>query len=169
MFFTDLFCGMLQVNMYKDAKNRKWYDSIAEKIWGMPPRIVFPIVWTFFFIVIPLSMFFYYRDEVYPNTGYRIDTITLLFLTNTLLLKTWTFVFFSLRQTIVSMVMIVLIWLISIVMAAIFSANAVDYKDYAPIFAAVVHFLLFIWCTYAGRLNIAWLIVERENLRKDSI
>lgn len=157
MYFTDFFCGVIQLNIYRETKNNKWYSTISEKIIGMPPRWVFPVVWTFFFITIPLSLYVYYRNEGFPNNGYMIDTITLLFLASTLLVKTWTFVFFSARKTVIALVMIILIFVINFIMGVLFALHE-------EIFAAVIHFLLTIWCLVALYLNATWLYIEKNLL-----
>lgn len=154
MMFTELFYGVIQMNLYNNPENRDWYRSIAKKIKGMPPRILFPIVWTLLYIGIWIAMFLYYRDEAYPNGGYMIDTITLLFLANVLLIKMWTFIFFSLKRTTVSLCMIVFIIVLSVIMTILFAVH--------ELWGSFVPFLLLsLWCCYALYLNAAWVYIEK--------
>lgn len=157
MYFTELFYGVIRVEGYNNKANKNWYDTIAEKIRGMPPTWLYPIVWTCLFLLIWFGTYDYYRGESYPNSTYLIDTITVLFLVNTLLIKMWSYVFFTLRQTIVSCIMIFLIWSISLTISVLFGINSV-------IFGCVSYALLTAWCTYAFYLNIMWIIVEKSAL-----
>lgn len=157
MMFTELFYGVIQMNLYNNPENREWYNTISRKIKGMPRRIVFPIVWTALYIGIWIAMFLYYRNEAFPNAGYMIDTITLLFIANVLLIKTWAFIFFSLRRTTISLVMIVFIIVLSVIMTVLFGVH--------ELWGSFVPFLLLsLWCCYALYLNAAWVYVEKYEL-----
>lgn len=160
MTFTEVFFGRISMALYNNPSNRDWYDTISYKIRGMPPRFLFPIVWTLLYSGIVIGMFLYYRGETFPNSGYMIDTITLLFLTNIMLLKIWPFVFFKLRKTIYSLAMIVFIVVLSLIMTVLFGVH--------EMWGSFVPFLvLTLWCCYALYLNATWVYIEKYMLRSD--
>ncbi len=158
MMFTELFFGQITMNMYNNDSNREWYAAISSKIVGMPRRIVFPIVWTILYIGTLVGMFLYYRNETFPNNGYMIDTITLIFGTNVILIKMWPFIFFKLRQTTLALISIIAIIICSFVMTVLFGVWGL----WAPF---VPFLLLTLWCCYALYLNATWIYVESYYLR----
>ena len=157
MMFTELFYGVIQMNLYSNPENREWYATVSKQIKGFPPRIVFPIVWTTLYIIILISMFMYYRGETFPNNGYMIDSITLIFVTNVLLIKLWPFFFFQLRKTTISLIMTIAILVCSGVMAILFGIHELWVQF-------TVFLILTLWCCFALYLNSAWLYVEKYHL-----
>lgn len=158
MTFTEIFFGKIPMGLYGNQRNRDWYDTISYKIRGMPPRVVFPIVWTALYLGIVIGMFLYYRGETFPNGGYMIDTITLLFLANIMLIKIWPFVFFALRMTVYSLAMIAFIIVLSLIMTVLFGVHEM-WGSFVPFL------LLTLWCCYALYLNAMWVYIEKYMLR----
>ena len=67
------------------------------------------------------------------------------------------FIFFSLRRTTISLVMIVFIIVLSVIMTVLFGVH--------ELWGSFVPFLLLsLWCCYALYLNAAWVYVEKYEL-----
>ena len=100
-----------------------------------------------------IGMFLYYRNEVFPNTGYAIDTISTLFVLNIMTNKFTPYIFFQLKQTTLSLLMILFVIGSGIAIAVIFAIND-----------KWVEFTLFLfyitWCCFLLYINSAWLYVE---------
>lgn len=157
VLFTDIFLGSIAMGLYSNPENAQWYKSVSSKIKGMPPKILFPIVWITLYIGIFIGMFLYYRNETFPNSGYMIDTITLIFVPNIMLIKTWGFMFFALRKTTIALVTTILILILSTIMTVLFGV----WELWGPF---VPFLLLSLWSCYALYLVAMWVHVEKNYL-----
>lgn len=154
MIFTSVFLGTIQSINYKN--NREWYLSISKKIPGMAPSILFPVIWTILYILMSIGLFMFYRNIPFPNTGYVIDTITFLTVFNLMANKMWTYVFFHLKRTILSLIMIIFIFITALIMDVLFGI----YTQYISMGCFIPYI---IWCLYAIYLNAMWIYVEKCN------
>lgn len=142
------------------GKNREWYDRISTQIRGMPPRWLFPILWTILYILIVISLFIFYHDS-YPtgtSQGYAIDAVTMLFAFNMLSNISWAYVFFAARRSGIALAMILFILASGIAILSIMGVNA-----YWPSFGCFLPYLL--WCCYAVYLNAAWVHFDEADIR----
>lgn len=154
MLFTSLFSGVSDMSEYQ--RDRKWYDSIARHIRGMPAPIAFPIAWTLLYILTWIAMFLFYRNLSYATSPtYLVDAVTIIFVLNIMANKLWSYCFFVAKQTVVALLLCLWLIISGFVIVGLFGANA-----------RWAEFGLFIWyplwCLYALYLNAAWIYVEQN-------
>lgn len=155
MLFTEVFIGrLLSYTLY--LRNREWYDKIARHIKGIPNPSIFAFVWVIIYILLVISMFIYYRNEVFPNIqGYAIDTISILFILNIMVNKSYTYILFESKKTVLACLFILFIIVSGIVIIIIFGINNkwVEFGLFVP---------YVIWSIYALYLNISFIYYENK-------
>jgi len=156
MLFTDFFAGTIQMYQYGYFIRYTGYNGIANKIKGMPPKWLFSIIWIIIYIFLLISLFVYYRNVVFPdNTGYAIDTITIIITSNILSSKIWSYYFFYNKNTIMSILLILLVIISSIIIIIIFGINSnwVSFGTFIP---------YILWSIYLLYINSSWIYYQRE-------
>ena len=155
MTFTEIFVGVINTNRF--TRNKEWYNAISIQIKGMPPPFLFPVIWSCIYILIVASIYTFYRNALFPNTGYLIDTVTILFVLNILSNKFWVYVFFDARKTLGALLLVVFIVCSNIVIVILFGINNlwVEFGTFLP---------YVLWCFYAMYINIMWLYIEMYTL-----
>ncbi|MBU0894191.1 MAG: tryptophan-rich sensory protein [Nanoarchaeota archaeon] len=119
--------------------NTEWYNSIKPSI--TPPNWVFPIVWNVLFFLIALSLYFSWIGSKKENR----TKIALVFGINLVLNVLWSFLFFSLKNPLLSFFEIILLELSILSMILItFKINKISSYLLWP-------YLL--WVFFAGILN----------------
>lgn len=162
MLFAEVFAGIVHSSV--DDKNSEWYDYVSKRIRFMPPRYVFPIAWTLIFTFISIGMFLFYRNETYPNTGYVVDSVTILLVMNLMVTKLWTYVFFQLKKTAVALAMIAFIIVTGVTIVGILSARSLDPAPAHGIWPEPVIFACYmLWCAYAFYINYSWWSLEKQD------
>lgn len=135
-----------------------WYNCIANKVWGMPPRQMFAIVWTILYVLIVTSMFIFIRNvfDVSNDVGsIYIDLIGFLFVINMILNKMWTPTFFVMQETSYALIILIAVWATALAILIIFAL--------IKFWASFVTFLFYVlWLTYAFYLNVAFLSAEKK-------
>ena len=115
-----------------------------------PPGIVFPIVWTVLYILMGISLYLIWNNgDQYVNktTAYTLFGFQLF------LNFIWSPVFFSARQFLLALVILIVLWIIALAMIIAF------YRIYKP--AALLQIPYLIWLTVAGYLNIGIYLLNK--------
>ncbi|MDO8517174.1 MAG: TspO/MBR family protein [Nanoarchaeota archaeon] len=88
------------------AQNTKsqWYESIKPSI--TPPSYIFPIAWTILFILIGFSIYFSWTNS---NKNQKTK-LAILFAINLIANVLWSLLFFSIKQTQLAFLDLIIIW-----------------------------------------------------------
>ena len=114
-----------------------WYDGLEKPSWT-PPKWVFPVAWTFLYVIIAIAAA---RVAPLPGSAHAMGFFALQLALNTL----WTPVFFGLHRMGAGMVVILLLWAaVACTMLAFF---AIDW------IAGVLFVPYLLWVTIASALN----------------
>ena len=121
-----------------------WYNSIKPSI--TPPNIVFPIAWTTLFVLIAISMYF-----SLSNSNKKQKTkVSIMFSINLVLNVLWTLFFFGLKNPLLALVEIIVLWL------SILALMLITWKMSKLSSWLLLPYLL--WVAFAALLNILIVI-----------
>jgi len=112
-----------------------------------PPNYVFPIVWNILFFLIALSLYFAWTSNK-TKKKYK-PKIARIFVINLLLNALWSYFFFTLKNPLIALADLILIWIT--IIAMIYTTKKVS-KTSAWL---LVPYLL--WVSFAGVLNWLWI------------
>ena len=131
--------GSLFVNLGMD-----WFNALSKPTQWIP-NIVIPIVWTVIYIAFAIVNFFWIKNSAIPKTTW------ILMIVNGILNVLWCLVFFTLKQTFLGNVVIILNLIAGILLwISIYK----DKKLYAYILSIYP-----IWLSIATTLNLAtWIL-----------
>ena len=122
-----------------------WYSLLIKPSYN-PPGWIFAPVWTTLYLMMTLSIWFFWHSNKKDINTIYIYFIHLIFNT------TWSIVFFVFHKIFIALlVIIVLIFLIFVLMIRFKRVNMVSYY-------LIIPYLL--WCVYALILNISLLILN---------
>ena len=122
-----------------------WYSQLVKSNYN-PPDWVFAPIWTTLYLMMTLSIWFYWHSKNRDMNTIYVYFIHVVFNT------TWSIVFFGLHQILLSLiVLLVLIFLIIVLILRYKRVNLVSYYLMIP-------YLL--WTTYALFLNFNLLILN---------
>ena len=122
-----------------------WYSQLVKSNYN-PPDWVFAPIWTTLYLMMTLSIWFYWHSKNRDMNTIYVYFIHVVFNT------TWSIVFFGLHQILLSLiVLLVLIFLIIVLILRYKRVNLVSYYLMIP-------YLL--WTTYALFLNLNLLILN---------
>lgn len=139
--FTISFVGSLFTSGNKDSS---WY--LENKPSFTPPSIVFPIVWPILYFLIALSLYFVW---IKANKSEK-KKVAVIFGINLIANALWSYLFFEIRNPLLSFIDIIII-LISII-GMMFIAGKIDKK---AVWLLVPYLL---WVGFAGVLNFGFLV-----------
>ncbi|HTY43689.1 MAG TPA: TspO/MBR family protein [Patescibacteria group bacterium] len=125
--------------------NSAWYDAIKPDL--APPSFVFPIVWSFLFFTMALSLY------LCLNKKENERMVLIAFSVNFLLNVVWSFLFFYLKNPVAAFFELILLWISIIFMIFVaYRTNKI---------AAYILLPYFFWVAFAGALNYisAFLII----------
>lgn len=132
----------------------KYYKTLfteyKRKLW-LPPRWIFPIVWTILFILIETSLFAFHKEVIYGDSV--APTIFVLFVINMMANKQWTPIFFRQRKFMWALGLVFIIIVTGIAMLAIFAIHSLWLS-----FGTFLPYIL--WCLFASYLNIMFVWVD---------
>ena len=131
--------------------NTSWYSSIKPSI--APPNWVFPVVWNILFLLIALSLYFSWTTKAKNKKESRKIKLKLaiIFGINLILNILWSFLFFTLRNPVLSFYELIIFW-ISIVLMSFITYKIRKLSSYL-----LIPYVL--WVAFAGILN--YLIIFR--------
>ena len=131
--------GSLFVNLGMD-----WFNALSKPTQWIP-NIVIPIVWTVIYIAFAVINFFWIKNSSIPKTTW------ILMITNGILNILWCLIFFTLKQTFLGNIVIILNLIAGILLwISIYKAK----KLYAYILSIYP-----IWLSIATTLNLAtWIL-----------
>lgn len=121
-----------------------WYEAAA-KPWFTPPNIVFPIMWSFLYVLIALGGYRLWKNRAKP--GGRLNLV--LFASYIALNWSWSFLFFSAQ-----MIALGAIWIIAM---NIISALLILRNMRHDRVTALLLILPLAWTSFAFLLNFAYL------------
>lgn len=124
-----------------------WYASLNRPFFS-PPNWVFGPVWTTLYILLGISFFLIWKEEV---TKAR-DLATKVFLIQMLLNFAWSFIFFYFNLIGVALIEIILLWISIALMIYLF------YK--IKPFAAYLNIPYLLWVSFAAILNAGYYFLN---------
>ncbi len=122
----------------------EWFDSLVKPSQWIPDYVI-PIVWTVIYITAGIVLFLWANNEGIPNQ------IVVLFVINGVLNVLWCLVFFTLNQTFLGIVTILINFIF-----AVYLIMQID--KYRPIYSRAL--LIYpVWLLVATSLNLAvWIL-----------
>jgi len=116
-----------------------WYESVKPSF--APPNIVFPIVWTFLFYLIAVSLYYSWTESEAKNK----KKVALYYGINFILNILWSFIFFTTQSPRLALLEILILW-VSILYLIAFNWR----KSRKAAYFLIPYFL---WVTFAIILN----------------
>jgi benzodiazapine receptor len=135
--------------MFTSQSIPDWYATLNRPSFN-PPNWIFGPVWTALYLLMGISLFLIWKQDVSKERNLAI----LVFLLQLLLNFCWSFIFFYFNWIGIALVEIILLW-ISIVYMLIFS-----YKI-KPL-AAYMNLPYLLWVTFATVLNASYYFLNRS-------
>jgi len=124
------------------------YDSLVRPFYA-PPQIVFPIVWTFLYIIMGIALYLVIKDG-FDKPGVRE---AVFYFAITLILNFfWSPIFFRWN-----MILFALVWLVGMIVFAV--VNVYQFYKINKV-AGVIMLLYLIWLLYAFALNLGFYILN---------
>lgn len=150
--YTEYFVGFLpMMEFWRKQTNREWYNRIAIHVFLMPPGIVFGIVWLIAYLILWVGIWYFYRNVFYDvGTGYAADAIGILFIIHIMLNKSWTYVFFYMKQQILALIMLIAM-ILTLIAIIIILGLAPNWQSFGLILVYLV------WLCFALYLSLSWL------------
>ncbi len=118
----------------------EWYASLRKPVWN-PPNWVFGSVWATLYIMMALAAWLAWKRGGWPVQRTALTLFLLQLLFNAL----WSSLFFGMKNPLVALVDIVLLWLTLLVTVVTFWRTSV--------LATVLLVPYLAWVTFAGALN----------------
>ena len=122
------------------SENMNIYSNIITPSLS-PPSILFPIVWTFLYLLIGVS-----AARIYIANDNRWNTSLTIWAVQLAVNFTWTLIFFNLQAFLFAFIWLVLLWVLIITMIILF------YRQNKP--AAYLQIPYLLWVTFAGYLTL---------------
>ena len=140
VLFIALGLGAGQLGtFFTSAESFAWYSELVKPSWT-PPDFIFPLAWTFLYVLIGLAAWLVWYSKK-PGYEKALGLWVLQLIFNAL----WTPIFFGLQAISHSLIVIDLLWIFTLITMIVF------YR-YSR-FAAFLMFIYALWLTYAGVLN----------------
>ena len=142
-----LVLGIGLAGAFFTTNSSEWYQALAKPAFT-PPGWVFAPVWTVLYLLIGVSAFLVWRKGLANAAG---KTAAAAFILQLIFNALWTPIFFGLKQPLIAMMDIVMLWL------AIITTIISFWKVSRP--AAILLVPYIIWVSFASVLNfsIYWL------------
>lgn len=125
----------------------EWYEALNRPSFN-PPNWIFGPVWTTLYILMGVSLFLIWKQDVSKERNVAI----LIFLLQLLLNFVWSFIFFYFKMIGFALVEIVLLWINIVVMLVLF------YKI-KPV-ASYINIPYLLWVTFAAVLNASYYFLN---------
>lgn len=126
--------------------NSEWYNSL-NKPFLAPPNSIFMPVWSILYLMILISLIIYLKGGV-KNKGKGIIYFTIQILLN----FSWTYAFFAMKNILLGLVVIILMWMFIVLTISEFSKHSK--------LSAVLLLPYLLWVTFAFYLNLGYLVLN---------
>lgn len=136
-------CG----SVFTTRNVRSWYPSLVKPSWT-PPSWVFGPVWTVLYVLMGLACGFVYLHTAEPVR----TTLTVLFGAHLFVNAFWSYAFFGRRNPRLAFYTIIVLWMLIILIAALFSQ--------AYTLSGVLMIPYILWVSYALTLNAGIMILN---------
>ena len=125
----------------------EWYATLNRPPFN-PPNWIFGPVWTTLYILMGISLFLIWKQDVSKKRNVAI----LIFLLQLFLNFVWSFIFFYFKMIGFALIEIILLWITIIIMLVLF------YKI-KPV-ASYINILYLLWVTFATVLNASYYFLN---------
>lgn len=133
--------------MFTSQSVPEWYATLNRPSFN-PPDWIFGPVWTALYVLMGISLFLVWKQDVSKARNLAI----LIFLLQLLLNFAWSFIFFYFNMIGLALVEIVLLWISIVVMLILF------YKI-KPI-SSYINIPYLLWVTFASVLNASYYLLN---------
>jgi tryptophan-rich sensory protein len=135
--------------MFTSQSVPEWYATLNRPSFN-PPNWIFGPVWTTLYILMGISLFLIWKQDLSKERNLAI----LIFLLQLLLNFAWSFIFFYFNRIGFALIEIVFLWISIVIMLVLF------YKI-KPM-AAYINIPYLIWVTFATILNASYYLLNRS-------
>jgi len=135
--------------MFTSQSVPEWYATLNRPSFN-PPNWIFGPVWTTLYILMGISFFLIWKQEVSKERNRAV----LIFLLQLLLNFAWSFIFFYFNMIGLALVEIILLWISIVLMLVVF------YKI-KPL-TSYINIPYLLWVTFATVLNASYYILNRS-------
>ena len=118
-----------------------WYDTLAKPSFN-PPSSVFGPVWIFLYLLMGISLFLVWKEDLKNK---QVKTAFMIFMIQLVFNAAWSIVFFGMRSTAGGLVVIIILWILILITTLKFM------KISKTAGMLLVPYLL--WVTFAAILN----------------
>ena len=118
-----------------------WYDTLAKPSFN-PPSSVFGPVWVFLYLLMGISLFLVWKEDLKNK---HVKTAFMIFMIQLVFNAAWSIVFFGMRSTAGGLVVIIILWILILITTLKFM------KISKTAGMPLVPYLL--WVTFAAILN----------------
>ena len=118
-----------------------WYDTLAKPSFN-PPSSVFGPVWIFLYLLMGISLFLVWKEDLKNK---HVKTAFMIFMIQLVFNSAWSIVFFGMRSTAGGLVVIIILWILILITTLKFM------KISKTAGMLLVPYLL--WVTFAAILN----------------
>ena len=133
---------------FNSASINTWYTTI-NKPGFLPPNWLFPVVWTILFIMMGVSLYLVWKENIRKKA---VKSALAAFAVQLVLNILWSFFFFTLRSPLLGLIEIIVLW------AAILVTILRFYKVSKAAAYLLIPYIL--WVTFAAVLNISILFLN---------
>lgn len=134
--------------MFTSQSVPEWYETLNRPTFN-PPNWIFGPVWSTLYVIMGISLFLIWKQEVSKERNFAI----LIFLIQLLLNFGWSFIFFYFNMIGFALIEIILLWFSIIIMLLLF------YKI-KPI-ASYINIPYLLWVTFATVLNASYYFLNK--------
>lgn len=135
--------------MFTSQSVPEWYATLNRPSFN-PPNWIFGPVWTTLYIIMGISLFLIWKQDVSKKRNFAI----LIFMIQLILNFGWSFIFFYFNMIGIALLEIVLLWFSIITMLVLF------YKI-KPI-ASYINIPYLLWVTFATVLNASYYLLNKN-------
>ncbi len=118
-----------------------WYDTLAKPSFN-PPSSVFGPVWVFLYLLMGISLFLVWKEDLKNK---HVKTAFMIFMIQLVFNAAWSIVFFGMRSPVGGLIVIVILWILILITTLKFL------KISKTAGMLLVPYLL--WVTFAAILN----------------
>jgi benzodiazapine receptor len=118
-----------------------WYDTLAKPSFN-PPSSVFGPVWIFLYLLMGISLFLVWKEDLKNK---QVKTAFMIFMIQLVFNAAWSIVFFGMRSPVGGLIVIVILWILILITTLKFL------KISKTAGMLLVPYLL--WVTFAAILN----------------
>jgi len=118
-----------------------WYDTLAKPSFN-PPSSVFGPVWIFLYLLMGISLFLVWKEDLKNK---QVKTAFMIFMIQLVFNAAWSIVFFGMRSPVGGLIVIVILWILILITTLKFLKISKT--------AGMLLVLYLLWVTFAAILN----------------